>query len=191
MDEQTTAFLKNYGLIILLAVAGIAFFGFGILQLQQPDTPVIVADDQDSTESGEIVIDVGGAVLEPGVYSLPASSRIADALTRAGGITDEADTVYISKTINRAQPLQDGQKVYIPRKSEVVSSTQLKPEQTSGLININTASSSELDTLPGVGPVTSEKIITNRPYTKVEDLVDKKVVSESVFEKLREQITVY
>ena len=191
MDEQTTAFLKNYGLIILLAIAGLASLVFGIVQMNTPESPVVFSEESEISDSSDtILIDVSGAVVNPGVYSLPASSRISDALERAGGITSEADTTYIAKAINKAQILQDGQKVFIPL-AESEGAGVAAADTQSQMININTASVSELDVLPGVGQVTADKIIANRPYTSLEDLINKKSVSQSVFEKIKDKITLY
>lgn len=189
MDEQTTAFLKSYGLILLLAIAGIASFGFGIFKMQQPAEPILISQDESASDSASIIVDIAGAVAKPGVYELPSSSRISDILTKAGGITDEADALFVAKTINRAQPLVDGQKIYIPLKSNNEVSNTLGDQ--SELINMNTADASLLDTLPGIGPATASKIIQNRPYSSLDELVEKKAVSKSVLEKIQDQVVVY
>ncbi len=154
------------------------------------DTSVVISENSSVTENTDaILVDVAGAVVRPGVYSLPASSRISDAIEKAGGITEEADTVHIAQVINKAQVLQDGQKVFIPLAQ---ADPVIKSSDTQGsLININTASASELEDLPGIGEVTADKIITNRPYTTLEELVSKKAISQSVFEKIKEQISLY
>lgn len=190
MDEQTTAFLKNYGLIILLGITGLASLVFGIIKMNTTDTPVVISENSSVSEDASVIlVDVAGAVVRPGVYSLPASSRISDAIEKAGGITEEADTVHIAQVINKAQVLQDGQKVFIPlaQTDPAVESFDAQ----SNLININTASARELEDLPGIGEVTADKIISNRPYTSLEELVSKKAVSQSVFEKIKEQISLY
>lgn len=185
-----TAFLKNYGLIIFLAVAGIVSLAFGITQMNTQESAVVISDNSDpADESNSVLVDVAGAVKQPGVYSLPVSSRISDAIEKAGGITDDADSTYIAKVINKAEVLQDGQKVFIPlMQSDAVV---INSESSNELININTASAKQLDELPGIGEVTADKIITNRPYSTVEDLVTKKAVSQSVLEKIQDQITLY
>ena len=148
-------------------------------------------NEQEATQSARIsiTVDIEGAVINPGVYTLPESSRVEDAIERAGGFTVNADLTSISQTINRAAKLVDGAKLYFP----VVGDSDTKePERvlgiTSTLININTASSESLESLSGVGPTTAKKIIDNRPYQTLEELVTKKAMGQSLFEKLKNQL---
>ena len=91
--------------------------------------------------------------------------------------------------------MADGQKVYVPKIGESVSQSvggsvgQIAGESVSQLVNINVASESELDKLPGIGPVTAQKIISSRPYSSLEDLLTKKVVSQSTYEKIKDLIS--
>ena len=94
-----------------------------------------------------------------------------------------------TKNINLAAKLNDGAKIYIPKIEE--GDPQEITDMKTSLININTASSETLDTLPGIGPATAAKIISNRPYKSLEELLDKKVVSLKVFEQIKDKITVY
>jgi len=150
-----------------------------------------------SNPSSKIIVDVSGAVEKPGVYELPENSRFQNALVLAGGLSEEADRDYVDKYINLASKLTDGTKIYIPKLNEQNTETQnsnLKTQNVLGinsLININTASLSELDTLSGVGPVTGQKIVDGRPYSKIEELLEKKIVGNSVWEKIKEKISVY
>ncbi len=141
-----------------------------------------------------ISVDVSGAVIKPGVYQLKDGSRIKDAVSSAGGFTDAVNTEYISKYLNMAQKLSDGSKVYVPLKGEeaVVNQTNtVAGAKTEAKVNINTANQPELEALPGIGPVTASKIISDRPYQKKEDLLSKKTVGKSVFEKIKDQLVVY
>ncbi len=123
-----------------------------------------------------IMVDVAGAVVEPSVVELPEGSRVFEAIERAGGLTAEGDT----SMINQAEILSDGQKIYIPTKQEV-KNAENKGEFSvnsgsgkQGLININTADSTALQELPGVGPATAEKIINyrseNGKFKSIDDL---------------------
>lgn len=146
-----------------------------------------------STEQ-KITIDIEGAVISPGVYSLSSSSRIKDALIAAGGLSNNADRGWIEKNLNLALKLSDSAKVYIPKIGEIVvrsSNSSSGTVSSSGLMNINSASLSELDSLPGVGPATAQKIIDNRPYSKIDDLVSKKAVTSKIFEKIKDKISIY
>ena len=132
--------------------------------------------------TGEIIVHVDGAVTRPGVYKLKADARVNNAIEAAGGLSVQAD----STKINLAATLAAGQQVHIPTVGESVS--QSVGESVSQLVNINTASESELDKLPGIGPVTAQKIIASRPYSGLEELLTKKVVNTSVYEKIKDLI---
>ncbi|MFZ5844939.1 MAG: helix-hairpin-helix domain-containing protein [Patescibacteria group bacterium] len=143
-----------------------------------------------------ITIDIEGAVANPGVYRLPSGSRVEEAVVAAGGLSAEADLERIAKVINRAARLSDGAKLYIPEKgdpSPPVGRSGQVPQggQVSGveMVSVNHASQSELEALPGVGPVTARKIMDNRPYTSLEELISKKAMSQSLFNKLKDQLT--
>jgi len=179
-----------------LAVLGFFFGGLFLLALgaglilfkNSNSSDEIQIISSQASPFGEIVVHVDGAVASPGVYKLPGGSRLADAVKVAGGLAADAD----GAKVNLAAKVADGQKVYIPKIGE--STTSIKgttsiTSTTSELININTASESELDKLPGVGPVTAQKIIASRPYSAPEELLTKKVVNTSVYEKIKGLIT--
>lgn len=93
-----------------------------------------------------------------------------------------------------AQKISDGSKIYVPSQGENeanVQTGQVSGVSTQAKININTASQSELEALPGIGPVTASKIISDRPYQKIEELISKKVVSRSVYDKIKDSLTLY
>lgn len=142
-----------------------------------------------------ISVDVSGAVLKPGVYQLKEGSRIEEAIAAASGFSGEANKEYISKYLNMAQKLSDGSKVYVPVEGEagvtVSGGGSVTGASTQAKININTSSQSELESLPGIGPVTASKIISARPYQETAELLNKKVVSKSVFEKIKDLVVVY
>lgn len=139
-----------------------------------------------------IKVDVSGAVHTPGVYNLPVDSRVDEAIREAGGVRDDADPEYISKSLNLAQKVSDGMKIYIPRKGDNVLQLQGQALEVKGnVINVNNASLDELDKLSGVGPVTAQKIIENRPYSSIEELYTKKAVSRAVYEGIKDKVSVY
>lgn len=137
-----------------------------------------------------IFIDVGGAVIKPGVYELKTGARVNEALIAAGGLGGEADRDWVEKNLNLAQKVTDGQKIYIPSIKESIKDS---PSFNKGesFVNINTASVAELDTLWGVGEVTAKKIIDNRPYGAVEELLTRKVIKNNVYEAIKDKISVY
>lgn len=108
---------------------------------------------------------------------------------------NSANSDYLAKNINLAQKISDGMKIYIPSGTETVpiqtSSSQTSVNSTQpALMNINTASLADLDKLPGIGVVTAQKIIDSRPYLGLEELVTKKAVGRSVYEKIEGMITI-
>lgn len=181
---------------------GIALMAGGILYNSiQSKQKTSLAEKSDNREveaaaAGSVKIikvDISGAVEQPGVYEIPYDSRVKDVLITAGGLGAKADRNYLAKTVNLAQRVTDGQKIYIPFEGETTtaSTTTLSSGVTSATtININVASSSELDTLSGVGPVTAGKIIAGRPYQNISELVSKKIVSNSVYQRIKDKISV-
>lgn len=196
-QSQLIEFLRNNVMLVLLGAGGLIFLVVGLIQFLAPQQKVEVlsavdnlSEKSESKPIEKITIDVSGAVIAPGVYEFPQGARIKDAITKAGGLSDDADREQIAKSINLAQPLQDGIKVYIPKVGDSVASSQIS-SNISSQININTASANDLDTLPGVGPKTAEKIISGRPFTKIEELITKKIVGQATFEKIKDKISVY
>lgn len=134
-------------------------------------------------------IDISGAVKNPGVYTVEPSIRVEDAIKIAGGFDDHANSVYISKSLNLSQKLSDGQKLYVPFEGE--SSGGVVSGVSSGgttIVGLNSGSEKDLEGLPGIGPASAQKIIDSRPYRSVDDLLSKKVVSKSVFEKVKDLV---
>ncbi|OGY25900.1 MAG: hypothetical protein A2Z24_02355, partial [Candidatus Woykebacteria bacterium RBG_16_44_10] len=153
-----------------------------------------VPASQQREDSAKIMVDIEGAVVNPGLHSLDPDSRTDDAIRAAGGFSSKADRSWVSKNLNLAARLGDGQKIYIPKIGEVVGNTTAGGQvasEISGKVNINTATEAQLDTLPGIGPVRAGKIIAARPYKSTEELLTKKVVGEATFEKIKNLITIY
>ena len=164
--------------------------GAGLASSAGPASSGGATSGGDTAGSGQIVVDVDGAVAHPGLYKLPADSRVQAALAAAGGLSPQAD----AHRINRAAKLHDGQKLYVLSQGEstpplAASSGQGCEGQActsaeggvagsdaegQGLVNINTANATQLTQLPGVGPAIAQKIIdyrtANGPFTSVDDL---------------------
>lgn len=199
LQDRLLNFVRANLLILALFSVGVILLGIGLIQLfgsRQTQIKFEEAGLVEGVKNEAIKIDVGGAVLKPGVYELPADARIQDVLVAAGGLSPDADRQYIEKAVNLAQKVTDGAKIYIPSKGEslggsggsVFSGTNTTTSAT-GLISINNASSAELDKLPGIGPVTAGKIIGGRPYGSVQELLDKGAVGKAAFEKIKDLIT--
>lgn len=195
---QNLEILKKYWIPLALGTLGLILFIYGLISFlgtgQREDIVPFSQEKTASNRANSITVDIEGAIIKPGVYKLESGSIIQDALVLSQGLSEEADRDYVAKNINLAQKLIDGEKIYIPREGETpvaqVIQTSSSTSQTA-LLNINTASESELDGLPGVGPVTSEKIINGRPYSKIEDLLNRKIVSSKVFLEIKDKIVCF
>lgn len=202
-----------------LALAAIAATGLAALIMLGGTDPAIVVDGASPLSSvdaaagapdaatlgrdgatGELVAEIVGAVGKPGVYRLPAGSRVADLVSAAGGYGARVDTLRTSSTLNLAAPLHDGDQVRVPSRDDpdVGASTGSGGSGAgapagSGPLDVNVASQAELEELPGVGPATAQKIITAReeaPFATVDELRTRGVLGEKTFDKLRDLLTV-
>ena len=158
--------------------------------LQASPSPVVAAD---------LVIDVQGAVRRPGVVLLPPGARVADALAAAGGYSRQADLNAAAAGLNLAALLTDGAQVYVP----ILGAPTTGGGGTGGggtttggggstLVNVNTATPEELEALPGIGPVTVQKIVAARaqqPFATVDEMVEREVIDRGQLEDIRDLVT--
>lgn len=174
-----------------------------------------VAEESDKEKEtqggGKIFIDIAGEVKNPGVYEVTSDSRIFEAIEKAGGLTEKADTT----NVNQAETVKDGQKISIPKKGATAQSsggsggessqttsapasnaqTSAGTDPASGAkININSADSSQLQTINGIGPSTAEKIIRYRTskgaFKSIDDLKKVNGIGDKKLEKLRPYVTI-
>lgn len=134
-----------------------------------------------------VVVDVAGAVARPGVVELPAGSRVIDAILAAGGMSADADPA----ALNKAALVRDGMRIYVPRPGEAPPA-QAVGSLAESAIDINRASTAELEALPGIGPATASRIIRSRdakPFARVEELQTRGLVSARVFADIKELVT--
>lgn len=192
---------------ITFLLIGIIFVGVGLFlakgNLSENKVEILESATQVQTADSEIIIEVSGAVEKPGVFRLKQGSRVEDVLILAGGVSANADRAWMDKVLNRAAKLIDGQKIYIPsenEQTEVLSANNgedIKVYQSqsggrgSGLINVNTASAKELESLWGIGPVYAQNIIEQRPYSSIEELLTRKIIKKNVYERNKDKLTVY
>lgn len=144
-----------------------------------------------------LVIDVQGGVAEPGVRELPAGSRVADAIAAAGGYATDADLAAAATAINLAQVLADGEQIRVPRVGDASAAVGGDPATSAapvtgggggGLVNLNTATPEELEALPGIGPVTVQKIVAARqeqPFASLDDAVQRGVINRGQLEDIQ------
>ena len=199
-------------LIILITIIGIGIYCYtnaientseeeieNVLEVAQTNTTK-------ETEEKNIFVHIAGCVQKEGMLELSSNSRIADAIEKAGGLTQEADL----SDINLAYLLEDGMKIYIPNqnerqennektentaKTESTPSMQIQDTNTKqDVININTATQEELDTLPGIGPATAAKIIAYREekgkFNNKEEIKEVSGIGEAKYEKIKEYISI-
>jgi competence protein ComEA len=198
---------QKAGMYGLAAIGAVAIGYTAATKLQQPATINMTGG------SDEIVVQISGHVKKPGLVKLKSGARIQDALEQSGGVSQDAD----SSRVNLADPVVDGEKIYIPSidDPESVAVTTLPsaptqfvgggggtkpsgrasasaPNVQGGLVSLNSASAAELDTLPGVGPATAAKIIEFRNqiggFKSIEQLMDVKGIGPKKFEKMRANI---
>jgi competence protein ComEA len=201
MDEPFFSLIKERKFVIILSFLGIVLIAYGgflyIASQNNKETIIIEKDENASTSTEKLVVDIQGAVKNPGVYELSKGDRVSDALKKAGGLVDQADDLRIAKTINLASLLTDGMKLYFPFEGEggdtsfreSFKGVDVSSSYAQGFISINNATESELDKLPGIGQITAKRIIDNRPYSAIEELITKKVISEKLFEKIKNQLS--
>jgi len=147
---------------------------------------------------GEVVVDVVGAVLRPGVYHLSSGSRIGDAIAAAGGYGPRVAVARVDEELNLAAIVHDGDRVVVPSRDDTAAGSSHPGSSTAaggpgGLIDLNTATEAQLDSLPGIGPVTAGKIIASRadqPFRAVSDLLDRKLVGQKTFDAIQALLTV-
>jgi competence protein ComEA len=210
VDESTQESAGRTGpstLLLVLAVVALAIGSLAVVgyaELQSGGRVEVLANQTPLTGSAAspvgpmVVVQVAGAVVKPGVYSLPAGSRVADAVTAAGGYSPDVDPRAAETKLNLAAKLVDAQSIVVPRRGDATAGSSSGAgsggsSTPAGVVNLNTATSAELDALPGIGPATAAKIIASREqsaFTSVNDLVSRKLVSATTLAKFKDQVTV-
>jgi competence protein ComEA len=178
------------GLIAIVAALTV------IIVLEQRDGPqplqITPGEPTVPGASGPIEVYLAGAVLHPGVYEMQDGDRVVDLLSEAGGHAPDANL----EAVNLALKLHDEDQVLVPRQGQpaVTSNTSTQSDGLTGPVNLNTATVEELDALPGIGEVYSQRIIDSRaasgPYAAPEDLVARDVIPQGTYEKIAALITV-
>ena len=208
--------IKEYKIIVICAVLGLALGAFFLLKptsqtsVKETNLQAEVAavsmdsssekeikkeEKEESPEQDLITVDVKGAVKSPGIYDLPVGSRVHDAVQKAGGLTDEAD----SKSLNLAQKVSDEALVYVPTKGEEAASQQAASGTTPSTskekkVNLNKASLEELKQVKGLGGKRAQDIIDHREangkFKSVDELKKVSGIGAKTIEKLKDYVTV-
>lgn len=191
-------------IVLILLSLGVSLFSYHLYS--QSSAPVIAAPAEQSRKvvKDTIAVELSGAVLKPDVYEVPTGTRLHTVLKKAGGLSESADKSFFGRNFNTSRVLHDQEKVYVPDVNEIENGifaeenhsileqkytytepqTQAEPFKTS----VNAATLTELDSLPGVGLKTAQKIIDNRPYSSLDELTQRSIVTESTLEKIKDQI---
>lgn len=187
LEEHKTLVLVTIGLLILAAVIALTI-------RWQPAATITIEPPLPTATPGPIRVYVSGAVNSTNVYDLPPDSIVRDAIDAAGGADSEADL----ESINLAKVLNDGDQVYVPRIGE--APTPAPPSEggaapaATGPINLNTATQSDLETLPGIGPAIAGRIIeyrdANGPFATIDDIQNVSGIGPSTFDNIKDFITV-
>lgn len=174
-------------LALLLPTAAPPTAGFGEA-LDLSPAGLTAAAERETAE--RILVDVAGAVVRPGLHRLPAGDRVGDAIEAAGGFAPRADLDAASQVLNLAQPLEDGAKVLVPElRDDRLATAAAAPD---GRVDLNHANQAELESLPGIGPVTAGKIIAARQeqrFGSVRELRSRGLVGESVFADIKDRVS--
>jgi competence protein ComEA len=183
---MASVMLLGVGIICLMTF----YFSLPVLELES-----VACEPLNSSFVEEVVVDIGGAVQTPGIYRLADNQRLADLITLAGGfLTDQVDRYYLQKSLNLAEVLVNEKKYYIPYEGEMMTGTSEvevmtgMSEEEDNLISINQANLKTLMTLSGIGEVRGQAIIDNRPYSALEDLLLKAVITEKVFDSIKGEL---
>jgi competence protein ComEA len=182
--------------IAALAIGGTVVVTRGVGASRAPDVALSLpradrATERDSptTTSAELHVHAAGAVAQPGVVTVPNGSRVTDVVAAAGGPAADADL----DQINLAAPVTDGERVYVPHKGETVLADSGGASATSaaadGIVNINNADATTLETLPGVGPATAKAIVDYRTqhgkFRSVDDLLNVRGIGPSKLSQIK------
>jgi competence protein ComEA len=184
-------------IVVLVAVLG----GAGLWYARSLPKPVTIAESgpgaaqpvaaSPTATPALLNVDVAGAVRKPGVYEFAEGEQVVDAIERAGGPMPKADL----SLLNLAAMLVDGTQILVPKIGPAVAGIPgAAPGSSSGLVNINSASATELETLSGIGEVLAGTIVEyrdqNGPFASVDDLLDVSGIGPATLEEIRDQVTV-
>ncbi len=199
MDDPLVRYRPYIAMLLLFAVV----LGGTVFLLRRPEPPplaIVTATPRATATIAMVMVDVRGAVAKPGVYTLPAGSRVQEVLALAGGALSNAET----RPLNLARRLNDGEQLYVPTVGEATATPvpvkggpAAAPSGTKtpiGKININTATVQELDALPGIGPALGQRIVDYRTenglFAAPEDLLKVRGIGDALFKELQDLVTV-
>ena len=200
--RERLAALSRGELIGLVALLAVTLGGAGLWYVRSLPRPVEVSTTPSGATASApssaspspdvvVLVDVAGWVRHPGVYEFAEGARVIDAIDAAGGVRTGA----LLEALNLAAPLADGTQILVPREGqEGVAPPVTGGAVAGGLINVNTATATELEELPGVGEVIAQAIVDyrteNGPFTSVDQLLDVSGIGDATLENIRDLVTV-
>jgi competence protein ComEA len=178
--------------LLVLGIFLVAGSGLFILRGNSQEVVVAPPEIEITAVVAQVMVDVAGAVVTPGVYSLPINSRVIDAIVAAGNVTKGADL----SDINLARILKDGEQVYVyptsTSRGSTRTSTRVATPRKSGPIILNRATAKEFESLDGIGPVIAKRIVayrnTNGPFLTLEGLLEVSGIGPAKFAQLKEKV---
>lgn len=185
-DQESTKNQQVVSIFKIILFVAVSLLIFGVYQLVNVQTeqemPVLVEEIKLPQES--FVVEISGAVKYPGVYRLEKGSRVIDLIKKAGGITDEADIIKIAEELNMASILEDEDRIFV----SFAGTMAVSASPTDGKISLNSATQTQLEELEGIGEKRALEIILQRPYQSIDELLEKKVVSETIWENIKNDL---
>jgi competence protein ComEA len=198
MDNSFTRYRPYIAMLVLFLIV----LGGTVWVLRRPEPAaltIVTPTPRPTATLAAIMVDVRGAVAKPGVYSLPAGSRVQDALAQAGDVLPNAET----RSFNLARKVNDGEQIYVPTVGEATVAPPVTPgkgvqsnaatKTPIGKINLNTATLEELDLLPGIGPAIAQRIIDyreqNGAFKQIEDLKKVRGIGDAMFGQIKDLVT--
>ena len=191
------------GIVLILIMVGSGIFLF---TSNKKSSKLEVKEPEKQEVLDKIQVDIEGAVVNPGVYELAGNSILEDLIQIAGGFTKTVDTNLVAQTVNRAQKLKDGDKFYIPILGDEISAQASRGGVTldndygsiqgvqTGKININTANQTELESLPGIGEVKANAIVTYRDshggFKSIDEIKNVTGIGDATFNNIKDLIIV-
>jgi len=182
------------GAVVVLVVAAVAVtVGIGILRgalTPAEEVAIDVTPTGTAAATADLYVHVSGSVRLPGLYVLPAGSRVVDAVAAAGGFADDADR----SAVNLARVVTDGEQLPVPRVGESTAESPGAPTAADGRVDLNTADAAQLEELPRIGPALAERIVAwrddNGRFTSVDDLLAVPGIGDKMLASLRDLVTV-
>ena len=163
-----------------VGITSVVFGWWHVMSASNQDIRCFFPQENSDEIFNPIVVSVAGAVKNPGIVSLKPGSRLSQAIEAVGGYAGDVDTAFLNRELNLSSVVSDQEQIFIPFSSSIKDEVP-SGEANSALISINTASASDLESLPGIGEKRAEEIIANRPYQQLVELTDKDIISDTLF----------